>query len=232
MTETEIMSAVRRAEWLRKVGLALALSGVVIGGAVAVQFVPGDPKHFSQAEFLGFGSGAVLLMGLGLGMLRFGRIPKEARTPRIAMLRAEGLQRRRQIAFLIMPVSLGMMLFATTDAASDIARGRAVTHIDLFESGAFIVIALGFAALIAGRGLDRWAKPVLDDELSRELRARALGFGYAVLLTLVAGLFGLALVSRTIAIQLVPTALALGVAAPAIRLFLLERSAGAGGEEP
>jgi hypothetical protein len=96
---------------------------------------------------------------------------------------------------------------------------------------AFTAFSFAFALIISGRGLDRWAKPVLDDELSRELRRRAIALGYAIVLFGVALLFVVALVSRTAAVDLIPVVAALGVAGPAVRLFLLERAAGVGDDE-
>ncbi|HXQ10915.1 MAG TPA: hypothetical protein VN805_07945 [Caulobacteraceae bacterium] len=231
MTENEILGAVRRFEWRRKVGLAAILTGAVFAGAVAVQFVPGDPNHFTLVEFLAVGATAAILLVGGLVLMRLGRIPAEARTPRIAMLRAERLQTRRRLAFMLMPLSLVFMLPATVTAAAHVAAGRPITHIDLFTAAAFTAFSLAFALMIAGRGMNNWAKPVLDDELSRELRSRALAAGYAVVLTGVAAVFVLAFVSRSLAVELIPVVAALGVAAPAIRLFMLERAAAAGGEE-
>jgi hypothetical protein len=62
------------------------------------------------------------------------------------------------------------------------------------------------------------------------LRSRAIALGYYIVLFGAAALFVVALVSRTAAVDLIPVVVALGVAAPAIRLFLLERAAGAGDE--
>jgi len=231
MTENEILGAVRRFEWRRSVGLGMTLLGVVAAGALAVQLVPGDPNHFGRAEFLGFGAAAIAFIGGGLVLMRLGRIPADARTPRIAMLRAERLQARRRIAFLLMPLSLFFMLPGAIRAARHVADGKPVTHIDIFTAVAFTAFSLAFALMIGGHGLDRWAKPVLDDELSRELRGRALAVGYYIVVVGVAALFGVALVSRTAAVELIPVVAALGVAGPAIRLFMLERAAEAGGDE-
>ena len=70
--------------------------------------------------------------------------------------------------------------------------------------------------------------PVLDDELSRELRSKAIQFGYVTLLPGVAGLFVVGLLNRNLAIELAPVLAAIGVAGPAVRLYWLERAAGAG----
>ena len=187
---------------------------------MAVQFVPGDPDHFSKTEFLAFGAAAIAFIAGGLVLMRLGRIPADAHTPRIAMLRAERLQGRRHIALMLMPLSLGFMLPGAIRAAGDVADGRLVTHIDMFTAAAFTSFSLLFALMIAGRGLDRWAKPVLDDELSRELRSRAIALGYFVVLLGAAALFVVSLVSRPAAVDLIPVVMALGVAGPAIRLFI------------
>lgn len=231
MSESEILGAVRRFEWRRKVGLGMTLLGAIFAGALAVQFVPGDSEGFSRAEFLGFGAVAIVFIAAGLVLMRIGRIPADARTPRIDMLRAERLQVRRHMALVLMPLSLGFMLPSALRAAGHVANGRPVTHIDMFTVAAFTGFSLAFGFMIAGRGLNAWARPVLDDELSRELRGRALAFGYFVALIGAAGLFAASLISRSLALELIPIVVALGVAGPALRLFVLERAAGAGGDE-
>jgi hypothetical protein len=231
VSDSEILEAVRRFELWRKIGLALALLGVLAAGAMAVDLFPGDSSHLSQPVFLGGSLAAIMSIVGGLVLLRLGRLPDQAKTPRIAMLRAERLQGRRQLALLLIPVSLACMMPGVIEAAGHMAMGSAVTHRDLFVVAAFTTLLLLFAAAIAGRGLDRWARPVLDDELSRALRGRALVFGYAILLPSTAALFAVALVSRSLAIELIPVVAMGGVAGPAIRLYLLERAAGAGAEE-
>jgi uncharacterized membrane protein YqaE (UPF0057 family) len=228
-TEAEILGAVRRFELRRKTGLILAMFGVVVGAIAAFQFVPGDPTDASPTETLAFGISAVVCFAAGIALIFSGRIPPEAKTQRIAMLRAEQLQSLRQQAFLLMPLSLGFMLVGVVGAAYHAMHGQPMRHVEMFVVAAFLIFVILFALLLSGRGLDRWAKPVLDDELSRELRGRALQLGYAILLPGVAVLFAVGLFRRDLAVELAPVVAALGIAGPAIRLYMLERAANADG---
>jgi len=67
---------------------------------------------------------------------------------------------------------------------------------------------------------------VLDDELSRQIRGRALGLGYLVMALGLAGLVASSLFNQTLTIDLIPVVAALGVASASLRLFWLERAAG------
>ena len=96
----------------------------------------------------------------------------------------------------------------------------------MFQIGAFVIFMLIFVALLSGQGLDRWSKPVLDDELSRQIRAKALGLGYLVLAGGLGLLVAISLFDRTLTIELIPVLAALGVGSASIRLFWLERAAG------
>ena len=141
------------------------------------------------------------------------------------MLRAEAQQSRRRIAFLLMPVSLACMLVGVVGAADHVMHGQPMRRVEMFSTGAFLFFLVAFGLLLAGYGIGRWGRSVLDDELSRALRARALQLGYAILLPGVAMLFIVGLFRRDLAVELAPIVAALGVGGPAIRLFLLERAA-------
>ena len=141
------------------------------------------------------------------------------------MIRAERLQSRRRRAFLIMPLSLILMLTGVIRATGHVMDGATMRHFEIFEVGCFLFFLGAFAFLIAGRGMGRWARPVLDDEVSRAFRGRALQFGYFILLPGVAALYVVGLFSRELAVELAPVLAALGICGPAVRLYLLERSA-------
>lgn len=231
MTEAEILGAVRRFETRRKIGKGLLAFGLVGAALIAVQFIPFVQRDDDATASMVIAAAAAISVAAGLALLFTGRMPEEGRSPRIAMLRAEQLQSKRQIAFLLMPVSLLFMLVGVVGAADHVLHGRPLRDVELFSIICFLFFLVAFALLLAGRGLDRWAKPVLDDELSRALRAKALQFGYLVLLPGVGALFAIGLYARDLAIELAPVLAALGVAAPALRLYLLERAANAGFDE-
>ena len=112
-------------------------------------------------------------------MMLLSRTPPEARAGRLAMIRAERMRAKRNIAFLLMPMSLGFMLMGVTQALKKAIDGLPLEHIQVFQI-AFVIFMLIFVALLSGQGFDR-RQPVLDDELSRQIRAKALGLGYLVL---------------------------------------------------
>ena len=230
MVDEEILALARRVDFRRKVGLACALLGLVVLGAGASQFTPGDPIEFSPRvlETVFISGGLMMVIG-GLLML-FSRTPPEARAGRLAMIRAERGRARRNVAFLLMPLSLGLMLMGVIQALNKYTGGLPIEHIQVFVVGAFVIFMLAFVALLSGQGLDRWARPVLDDELSRQLRARALGLGYLVMAAGLAGLVATSLFDRALTIDLIPVLAALGVGSASLRLFWLERAAGGDGE--
>ncbi len=228
MSDDEVMAAARRGEVRRMIGKMLFILGLVAIGAGATQFLPGDPADAGSARWMIFAAVAAVCLLAGVTLIVTGRVPPEARDGRVGMLRAERLQRRRQVAFILMPLSLVMQLSGVIRATDEIFAGAPVRHLDLFILGAFVVFVLLFGLLLGGWGLDRWARPVLDDELSRELRGRALQFGYFMLMPGLTALFIVGLFHPNLAIELTPILAVIGVGGPALRLFWLERSAGAG----
>ena len=230
MADEEILALARRVDVRRKVGLACVLLGLVVLGAGASQYTPGDPIEFSpQVLETVFISGGLMVVIGGLLML-FSRTPPEARAGRLAMMRAERMRSKRNTAFLLMPLSLGLMLMGVIQALNKFNGGLPIAHIQVFEVCAFVAFMLAFVALLSGRGLDRWARPVLDDELSRQIRGRALGLGYLVMSVGLAGLVATSLFDRNLTIDLIPVLAALGVGSASLRLFWLERAAGGDGE--
>ena len=204
MADEEILALARRVDFRRRVGLACVLLGLVALGAGASQFTPGDPIEFPPRVLEAvFGVGGTMIVIGGLMML-LSRTPPEARAGRLAMIRAERMRAKRNIAFLLMPMSLGFMLMGVTQALKKAIDGLPLEHIQVFQIGAFVIFMLIFVALLSGQGLDRWSKPVLDDELSRQIRAKALGLGYLVMAGGLGLLVAISLFDRTLTIELIP----------------------------
>jgi hypothetical protein len=231
MTEAEIMVAVRRIDTRRKVGKGFLGFGIVVAAAAAVQLLPGDAGHVGIVETLAFAATAAVCLIVGATLVFSGRIPLEARTERISMMRAEQFQARRRSAFLLMPLSLAFMLMGAVGAAVHVMNGQPVRHVEMFSVAAFVIFLLAFGFLVGGRGVGRWARAVLDDEVSQAFRGKALQFGYMILLPGVAALYVVGLFNRNLSVELAPIVAALGVAGPAVRLFLLERAASDDGGE-
>jgi len=228
MVDDEVLALARRVDARRKVALVILLFGLIAVGAGLSQFSPGDPKRFSPlATELTIGGGVAVVVISFIVML-MSRTPIEARSGRVAMMRAEGMRAKRNTAFMLMPLSLGLMLMGVIRSLNKTMAGGMVEHIEVFEVCAFIIFLVTFVAILSGQGLDKWAKPVLDDELSRQIRAKALGLGYLVLAVGLAGLVATSLFDRTLTIDLIPVVAAVGVGASSLRLFWLERAAGGG----
>jgi len=225
MAEDEILALARRVDLRRKVALMAVLLGMVAVGAGLSQFSPGDPERFPPRVLEAVLGGGGLVILIGVVTMLVSRTPIEARSGRIAMIRAEGMRAKRNVAFMLMPLSLGLMLMGVIQALNR-ANGGNVEHIQIFVICAFIFFLVTFVAILSGRGLDRWARPVLDDELSRQIRGRALGLGYLVMALGLAGLVASSLFNQTLTIDLIPVVAALGVASASLRLFWLERAAG------
>ena len=226
MSNIEGLAGVRRVSGRRKLGTGLVVTGLIALIAEAAQFLPGDPTDDSLGRRVVIGVVAALCLISGLACFYLWRLPKGAQNRQAMMVEAERTQAKRQMAFLLMPLSLGLQLPGVIEAVSHLMKGQAVEHLELSFVGIFIFFLLAFALLIGGALIDKWCQPVLDDELSRELRRRALLFGYSLLVPGVALVFVLQLIDRTLAAELTPVVAATGVAGPALRLFLLERAAG------
>jgi hypothetical protein len=226
MVDEEILALARRIDTRRKIGLGCVLFGALTLGAGLSQFTPGDPDRFPPMLFDAVLGGGALLVLIGVVVMLLSRTPPEARSGRLAMMRAEGLRAKRNVAFMMMPFSLGLMLMGVIRALDSVGAGGLVEHVQIFEVCCFIVFLVAFVAILSGRGLDRWARPVLDDELSRQIRAKALGLGYLVMAMGLAGLVATSLFDRALTIDLIPVVAALGVGTASVRLFWLERAAG------
>lgn len=226
MADEDILALARRVDTRRKFALMSVLLGLVALGAGASQFTPGDPVRFPPLVLESvFGVGGAMVV-IGALVMLLSRTPPEVRAGRLAMMRAERIRAKRNVAFLLMPMSLGFMLMGVIQALNKAIDGLPLEHIQVFQIGAFVIFMLIFVALLSGQGLDRWSKPVLDDELSRQIRAKALGLGYLVMAGGLAVLVATGLFDRTLTIDLIPVVAALGVGSASLRLFWLERSAG------
>lgn len=230
MSEHDLLVAARRRVRWRQAGTASCLAAGLAGLAAALRLVPGDAGDVGWLPSLALGGAAAVLALAGGLLLKRGRAPKDAQGGRIALLIAEDCRRKRAIAYVLIPVSLLLQLAGATEAARSAALGRPLAHDELIFAAIFTLFLCAFALLLAGRGLDRLARPALDDELARAHRADALALGFGVFTATTAFLLLAALVDRAVALEAAPAAAALPIAATSIRLFLLERAADVGAE--
>lgn len=219
----------RPTSWLingGKAGRVCIGLGLVAGVAALTQFAPNQASAPDRALFGTIDVTAVLLLVIGAALLTLRRRSAAPATGPLALARAEQAQTRRQLAYLLIPVSLGLQLMGTLAAAHHAGEGLTLSRLEIFEVACFLSFLLLFAALIGGRGLDRWACPIIDDELAQAFRAQAMKLGYALLLPGLAILVAIGLFRPGMALELLPLVAAIGVGGPALRLFLLERAAG------
>jgi len=146
MAEDEILALARRVDLRRKVALMAVLLGMVAVGAGLSQFSPGDPERFPPRVLEAVLGGGGLVILIGVVTMLVSRTPIEARSGRIAMIRAEGMRAKRNVAFMLMPLSLGLMLMGVIQALNR-ANGGNVEHIQIFVICAFI-----FFLVAAGAG--------------------------------------------------------------------------------
>ena len=101
--------------------------------------------------------------------------------------------------------------------------------------GTPVVIAVGLAAFLAWMvslvlllrpTADARTRDVLDDELTRHHRQRAMLAGYWVMLVVAAGAVVVSTLVPSSAVLLLRAVVALGVAAPLLRFVALERGVG------
>jgi len=229
MDDQDLLRVIARMGARRRAGKALLLLGLAAAFGALTYFIPGDPRDAGVGRMIGFSAAALVLAVAGVAMLMLSRTPRGAQAERLAEMWAERRQSRRRVEFLLFPVSLTLMLPGVIRAVSR-AAGAPMRHLDIFILGAFVFFLVMFAIAVARGGLDRWKRGALDDELDRAFRGQALQLGYGILLIGVGALFILGLFRRDLAIELTPVIAAVGVAGPSVRLYMLDRSASAGGE--
>lgn len=130
-------------------------------------------------------------------------------------------RRRRIMAVLaiFLMTTQGGVLAATDQIVLN--GGRLV---DQFRVVAFVVMALFFLVflLTGGRGARR--HPALNDELVQANRASALKLGYAALVVALVAVYVVSLLTPINVASVLPLFIAFGIAVPALRFAMLERS--------
>ena len=156
-------------------------------------------------------------------------IPKEATTERIVRQQVDDHQRRG--AWLIW-LFLLLALNFTFDRARNPPQLGPGAPLFRWEEAATFVFFMATLSLIAslGRGFARRKKfSLVDDELSRFLRGRAVQFGYlAIILALCAAYLAI-LYQPAWAVSALPWVMFVGVATPLICFQILQWQAGHGG---
>jgi hypothetical protein len=233
VTDEEIIAQLQRrqrgAKW---VVLAVAIASA-LGGAFAYYFGRGK----STASWWAVAAaGAVALAALAWLM----RTPAAAYEPRIVAKRTDELQRSRARVLWLFPVQI--LLFAPAivketqhlldhgaDRLLGLPRGIATT-------GYLIMMAIGLLAMMVatlmnllGKGYPSAIRTVMDDELSRAQRAKAIASGFIA--SCVGGLIALTagLIQPRWAVLALPFVILGSLAVAAVHFAILDRQADASG---
>lgn len=210
----------------RKFRSALA-TGVLGGALAALGFVFGQARSGDEATQAGVmaGIGIALVFG-GLGYAWVTRPNDHRWRTEGAVEKHDRLQARRARQLWLFPLAMTAFLFPATLALQDILVG---------EGGLADYLSAVLPALYAwvvtaiALGWDRQSRDnrrYLDDELTRSLRARAVGAAFVVLMAGVTLALGLGLWRPELGIAALPFVLAAAGATAGIRFAWLDREAG------
>lgn len=162
---------------------------------------------------------AGFLLTLFVIVYRLNRSQEEANAPRILRMRADELRYRRNRELLTVPfITLCFTLNAIISPQS-------------YEwmHAALLVMIVGCGAMIvAGVGIKRRAKSVMEDELSASFRNRALRAGFWTFLLSNCVVYPVSIFDPPMVPRLLPWCLWSGVAVPALYFIYLEWMAGRG----
>ena len=229
LSDNEILALTRKRSRQRKIVVVLcALVSGVIGAIAAIKISELHQTHqtISILSLWPIEIAGALAIAALLAALRLTRTPRDADSVRVLQSRIDELQWQYSRWFLIV-VPTAVLYFAIR---AEIETVSAVDHSVFFQSDSHISLFLFFGAfaliLLSPLGVRRSARKVLNDELTRAMRSRALSLGYWILAPCMAAIYVLALFDQKLAIELMVPALFLAVAVPTLRFAYLDWRAG------
>lgn len=233
-TDEEIIVQLQR----RQRGARWAVYGVAIvsalGGALAFYFGRGG---LSPASWWAFAAAGLIALAALIWLLR---TPAAAYEARIVAKRTDELQRGRARLLWLFPVQI--LLFAPAlirETQHVLDRGASQLlglPRGLATIGYLVIMAIGLLTMMVatlmnlmGAGFPKAIRPVMDDELSRAQRAKAIASGFIA--SLVGGLIALALglIQPRWAVLALPFVILGSLAVAAVHFAILDRQADAGG---
>jgi MFS family permease len=233
-TDEIIIAQLRRRQRAAKwVVLAVAIASA-LGGLLAYYFGRGS---MSAASWWAVAAAVAVALAAAIWLLR---TPAAAYEPRFVAQRTDELQRSRARVLWLFPVQI--LLFAPTivketqhilDRGADQLLGLPR---EIATTGYLALIAIGLLAMMVatlmnlmGKGYPNAIRTVMDDELSRAQRAKAIASGF--LASFVGGLIALAagLIQPRWAVLALPFVIMGSLAVAAVHFAILDRQADASG---
>jgi len=233
-TDEEIIAQLRS----RQRGARWVVFGVAIvsalGGAFAFYFGRGN---MSVASWWAVAAAGLIALAAFIWLLR---TPAAAYEARIVAKRTDELQRNRARMLWLFPVQI--LLFAPvivkeTQHILDrgagpllgLPRGIATTGYLLIMAIGLLTMMVATLMNLMGAGLPKAIRPVMNDELSRAQRAKAIASGFVA--SFVGGLIALAvgLIQPRWAVLALPFVILGSLAVAAVHFAILDRNADASG---
>jgi hypothetical protein len=233
-TDEEIIAQLRsRQRGAKWVVLAVAIASA-LSGFLAYYFGRGS---MSRASWCAAAAGGVLALA---AFIWLSRTPAAAYEPRIVAKRTDELQRSRARALWLFPVQI--LLFAPAivketqhildhgaDPLLGLPSGIATTGYLVMMTIGLLTMMVATLMVLIGAGYPKAIRPVMDDELSRAQRAKAIASGFVA--SFVGGLIALAagLIQPRWAVLALPFVILGSLAVAAVHFAILDRQAEASG---
>jgi hypothetical protein len=225
LSDEEIIALTRKRVRQRKIIIFLCafLSGG-IGAFSAIKIGELHRAHqpISILSLWPIESAGVLALAAFLAALYFTRTPRGAYSERLVQKRIDELQWQYTRWFLIM-VPTGVLYLAVRAELQTIFLMDHGNFPPLaLEIGLFLFLGAISLLMLSPFGVKRSLRKVMNDELIRTVRARALSLGFWVSVPCMAAIYVLSLINQKLAIECMVPALFLAVAVPTLRFAYLD----------
>ncbi|QTC90211.1 hypothetical protein [Brevundimonas goettingensis] len=228
MDEVEVLlRRERRRQGRERFGLVVMVAGILVGG---LTLTLADVVAISEGQAgLGF-MAAVAAGGLGALMIMVWRRGRTARRLESMIGRRDRLQRVRNDRVYATSLTGWGMVAVSLSALSRIVYGQVQADGgDVgFVAGAALAPWLVVMAVAGWEGLARPNRRWLEDEVTRDMRQRALSLGFIVLMAAMSGLFILGLWHRDWAAMAFPAVLMSAASVAGLRFVWLDQQAEGG----
>jgi hypothetical protein len=235
VTDEQIIAQLRgRQRWARWVVFAVAIASV-LGGAFAYYF---GRRHMIAASWWAVAAAGSLTLAALIWLMR--TPPAAAYEARIVAKRTDELQRNRSRVLWLFPLQILLFAPAIIKETQHILDGGADRLLGLprgiATTGYLVMMAIGLLTMMVttlmvliGAGYPKAIRPVMDDELSRAQRAKAIASGFVA--SFVGGLIALAagLIQPRWAVLALPFVIMGSLAVAAVHFAILDRQADASG---
>lgn len=231
LSDDEIIALTRKKIRQRKLGILLTIFPVGLLAALAGWRLAAwhlSPQPFPFALVVACGIAMLFLLAAIPTIFYFTRLPCGAFSARILVRRIDELQWQvRRFLLIVVPFSLLALAYV-----AEIGAVRILNHgfrpADCLMIVWFLLFGFLVLAFLTPYGIGRTMRPVLDDELSRTMRMRALALGFWIVTPGLVVLLALNLYDRNLVVEMMIPLLYLAIAVPALRYCYLDWRAGQG----